>query len=121
MSILRVGEVLQVFRVLLQIRVDNTFRQLHLVPVILATWVVGTMQMPSYCCCFSCLDKTLSFPHLSSDERKRDLAMLEAGPSADGGGGGGGKGAPKPLIPKAADADEEDEGEISSSSDEEEV
>uniref|UniRef100_A0A7S3RAR0 Cwf15/Cwc15 cell cycle control protein n=1 Tax=Dunaliella tertiolecta TaxID=3047 RepID=A0A7S3RAR0_DUNTE len=53
------------------------------------------------------------------DERKRDLALLEAGPAADGGGAGG-KGAPKPLIPKAADADEEDEGEVSSSSEEEE-
>eukprot|EP00983_Pelagomonas_calceolata_P081819 1155712-Pelagomonas_calceolata.AAC.3 len=57
---------------------------------------------------------------VNADERKRDLALLEAGPAADGGGAGG-KGAPKPLIPKAADADEEDEGEVSSSSEEEEV
>jgi hypothetical protein len=52
---------------------------------------------------------------LDAEERKKDLALLEAAPDA------GGKGAPKPLIPKAADADESDGAEASSDDSDDEV
>ena len=49
-----------------------------------------------------------------SEERKKDLLLLEQG-AADSG-----KAAPKALIPKAVDADDEDEPESDSDSDDDE-
>lgn len=51
----------------------------------------------------------------TAEERKKDLALLEAAPIA--GEAGGRAAAPKALVPKAADADESDGDEASSSDD----